>query len=120
MLSYRDQLHFAQVRGIIREKGHPMRHQITFVLLLLSLLVGCGDNEQQFQSSEGKPYPYILKEGCTFTITEELSKAGVDSPKVSGAPIMTASATASLGELSITVSDCKVIENASGLPIYEK
>ena len=82
-------------------------------------LPGCSGESPGFQSAEGKPTPYVLKEDCKFTIVEELSRAGITSPEVTGMPGATGSASISLGEKSITVSDCTVIANSHSLPIYE-
>jgi len=89
------------------------------VAIALSLLFACAEQSTSFPSSEGKATPYVLKEGCTFSIVEERSKASIDSPTVSGMPGASASGSISLGEKSITVSDCKVIANSHALPIYE-
>ena len=84
-----------------------------------TLLSGCSAQSPGFETAEGKPTPYILKEDCRFTIVEELSKAGVTSPKVEGMEGATASMSISLGAKSITVSDCAVTQNSHALPIYE-
>lgn len=83
------------------------------------VLVGCSDNTTKYPSPEGVIPPYILKENCTFSIVEELSKASITSPKVEGLDIATASAGVSLGEKSISVSNCEITENSHYLPIYE-
>jgi len=97
-----------------------MRQIATVLLAASSLtLAACSDDSSQYPTSEGKPTPYILKEGCRFTIVEEYSRSGVTSPEVSGVPGSTASASISLDEMSITVSDCRLIENSHALPVYE-
>ncbi len=88
--------------------------------VLVILFHGCSTEGSKYPSPEGEEYPYILKEDCTFTIVEELSRASISSPKVSGLPGSSASGSVSLGDHSITVSDCMVIENPGYLPIYEK
>ena len=90
------------------------------IAALLGLLAACSDDPGGFPSAEGKTTPYILKEGCTFAIVEELSRASVSSPEVSGMPGATGSASISLGNKSITVSDCRVTANSHSLPIYEQ
>ena len=82
-------------------------------------LSGCSDNSTSYASPEGKSVPYILKEGCKFTIVEELSKASVSSPTLTGIEGATASASISLGDKSITVSNCMIADNSHSLPIYE-
>ena len=92
---------------------------VLLMVPLTILLPGCSDNSLSYPSPEGKSIPYILKEGCKFTIVEELSKAGVTSPTVTGMDGATASASVSLGDKSITVSNCTVAENSHSLPVYE-
>ena len=95
--------------------------KIVTLLIMPSIiwLSGCSDNSTSYPSPEGQPVPYILKEGCKFTIVEELSKASVSSPTVTGMEGATASASISLGDKSITVSNCAVADNSHSLPIYE-
>lgn len=89
-----------------------------FLASLGVALSGCLAESPDYLSAEGKPTPYILKEDCRFTIVEELSRAGITSPEVTGLPGATGSASISLGGKSITVSDCRVTANSHSLPIY--
>lgn len=82
-------------------------------------MLGCSAQTSGYPSSEGKPTPYVMKQDCTFSIVEQLSRASVTSPTVTGMPGATASMSISLGDKSITVSDCMVIANSHSLPIYE-
>lgn len=83
------------------------------------ILAGCSDDEARYPSPEGMTPPYVLKEDCTFSIVEQLSKASITSPEVEGLDIAAASAGVSLGEKSITVANCKITENSHELPVYE-
>lgn len=94
----------------------PAMALLTFSSIMIS---ACSSDTPDYPSAEGKPYPYILKEGCSYSIVEELSRSTIDSPRASGMPDSAVSATISLGDMSITVSDCKVIANPYNLPIYE-
>ena len=96
-----------------------MLRNAVLVASFLLLLIGCSDESAHYPSSRGMSPPYILKEDCTFSIIEERSKASVTSPTVKGAESSTAIVGASLGDKSIKVQDCEVIENSHGLPIYE-
>lgn len=96
-----------------------MKAKILLTTLMVTFLFGCSNEGPSYPSAEGKPYPYIHKTGCEFSIVEERSKASISSPKVEGMPGATASATITLGEMSITVSNCMVEDNPHGLPIYE-
>ena len=96
-----------------------MKKTVFLIILPIILLSGCSDNSSSYPSPEGKSIPYILKEGCKFTIVEEFSKASVTSPTVTGMDGATATASISLGDKSVTISDCTVIENSHSLPIYE-
>ncbi len=88
-----------------------------YSLLAIPILIGgCSD---KYPSSEGKTPPYILKTECKFAIVEELSRSSISSPKAKGLPDTWVSASISLGDASITVSNCEVIENTEHLPIYE-
>ena len=89
------------------------------ITALIVALAGCSEEPSRFASAEGKATPYILKEGCRFTIVEELSRASVTSPEVTGMAGATASVSISLGAKSITVSDCAVTQNSHSLAIYE-
>ncbi len=96
---------------------------IKIVLLMTAVVVlmsGCSDSSSAYPSPEGKVKPYVLKEGCKFTIVEELSKTSITSPVATGMPGATASASISLGDKSITVANCTVAENSHSLPIYER
>ena len=93
---------------------------IIYLLTVISIFtIGCSDGSSKYPSAEGKTPPYILKEDCKFTIVEELSKASVTSPTVTGADNEIVSMGTSLGDKSIMVSNCIVIENSHGLSIYE-
>jgi hypothetical protein len=96
-----------------------MKTKNLFASLVITFLFGCSNKGPSYPSAEGKPYPYIHKIGCEFSIVEERSKASISSPKVEGMPGAEASASITLGELSITVSNCMVEDNPHGLPIYE-
>ena len=97
-----------------------MKKKAFLVTVALLLLSACSDNSISYPSPEGKAKPYVLKEGCKFTIVAELSRASTTSPKVTGAEGVTASASISLGDKSITVSNCMVADNSHSLPIYEQ
>ena len=92
---------------------------LPLITVIGTLLGGCSAQSPEFETAEGKPTPYILKEGCRFTIVEELSRAGVTSPVVKGMEGATGSISVSLGAKSITVSDCAITQNSHSLPIYE-
>ena len=93
--------------------------KVTTLIIFTSVLFSGCSNEPSYPSSEGMQTPYILKEGCKFTITEELSKASITSPTVTGIDEESVSMGISLGDKSINVSNCNVIENSHNLPIYE-
>ena len=96
-----------------------MKTSALILVPALLLPVGCADETVGYPSAEGKALPYIQKVGCTFTITAESGSAGVTSPTVSGDAGASAAASVSLGDMSITVSDCRVVANSHRLPIYE-
>jgi hypothetical protein len=91
-----------------------------FYMVMAALLGGCSDDGPSYPSPEGKPYPYILKTGCEYAIVEELSRSSISSPKAEGLPDSRVSAAISLGDHSITVSNCELADNPGGLPIYEQ
>jgi hypothetical protein len=92
---------------------------IALVITTITSLTGCSEDTSKYPSSEGKAYPFILKNGCEFAIVEELSRSSVTSPQASGVPDSWVTASVSLGDHSISVSNCEVVDNPSGLPIYE-
>jgi hypothetical protein len=96
-----------------------MKIAVFVIANLLMLLSGCTDNAVSYPSAQGKPKPYILKQACTFSIVQEYSSASVDSPTVSGIPGATASSSVSLGDISISVANCMLVDNPHDLPIYE-
>ena len=89
------------------------------LMAVMLFLVGCSQDAPKYPTSEGKAYPYILKTGCEFSIVEELSKSSVESPHATGMPDSWVTGSVSLGDLSISVSNCEVVGNPGGLPIYE-
>ncbi len=92
-----------------------------FILMsALLLLAGCSGETDEYPSAENATPPYILKEGCKFTIISDQGSAGVTSPQVGGAAGVSASMSVSLGEMSIAVSDCRVVENSHNLTIYQQ
>ncbi len=97
-----------------------MNRKVLLIPAAILLLPGCFDNSSRYPSPEGKATPYILKEGCKFTIVEELSKASITSPTATGMPGATASASISLGDKSVTVANCTIAENSHSLPVYER
>ena len=108
----------------MRSRLHFKRSVVAHTTMLLTtaavmVLTGCSEEASRFASAQGKATPYILKEDCKFTIVEELSRAGVTSPKATGMAGATASSSISLGAKSIAVSDCAVTRNSHSLPIYE-
>jgi len=96
-----------------------MKGAVSLIALLLVLFSGCSDNTVSYPGAAGKPKPYILKQGCTFTIVKENSSASVESPAVSGMADASASSSVSLGDISIRVSNCMVVANPQALPVYE-
>ena len=97
-----------------------MKNKALLMTAAALVLSACSDSSITYPSPEGKAKPYVLKEDCKFTIVEELGSASTTSPRVTGSEGVTASASISLGEKSITVSNCAVTENSHFLPIYER
>ena len=96
-----------------------MFKRIIFIILNTVLIAGCSDDSSSYVSSEGKSLPYILKENCKFTIVGELGKSSATSPKATGVEDSAVSLSISFNDMSITVSDCKIVGNSHSLPIYE-
>ena len=97
-----------------------MLHRMRWLPLAgVVLLAGCSEGAPEYPSSAGKQPPYILKEGCSFSIVGEHSRSTIESPRVSGPPGTSAAASVSSGDLSITVADCRVTANPADLPVYE-
>jgi hypothetical protein len=94
-------------------------HIIYYLIVAAVISSGCSDDSPQYPSALGKAPPYILKTGCTFAIVEELSRNSISSPKAKGLPDTWVSASISLGDSSITVSNCEIVENTKYLPIYQ-
>ena len=92
---------------------------IYFLATITVFISGCSDDSSSYPSSEGKVPPYILKTGCTFAIVEELRRNSIGSPKATGVPDTWVSASISLGDYSITVSNCEIVENTGPLSIFE-
>ena len=85
----------------------------------LFLMTACSGESADYPAVSGMSPPYVLKEGCKFTIVEELSRTSVTSPEVSGADASSVSAEISLEGKTIAVSDCQIIENSHNLPVYK-
>ena len=102
-----------------RVKNHDrLSPALLLAVFLGTWLTGCSGESTGFPSAQGKSTPYILKEDCTFAIVEELSRAGITSPEITGASDVSATMSITLGDKSITVADCRVTENSHSLPIY--
>ncbi len=82
---------------------------VALVLTTSALLAGCG--QQEFRMP-----PYITKAGCEFTL--------VTSPDDSASATVPMGntrqrETLTVGKYEVTVTDCQVVDNPNGLPIYE-
>lgn len=84
-------------------------------LLLLLLFVGCSKSSSTVVLPDP---PYILKEGCTFTIVHENGSLSVESPKVSG--MATGSGSVTDGVYTLEVANCEVVSCSHPLSIYEQ
>ena len=84
-------------------------------LLLLLLFVGCSKSSSTVALPDP---PYILKEGCTFTIVHENGSLSVESPKVSG--MATGSGSVTDGVYTLEVANCEVVSCSHPLSIYEQ
>ena len=84
-------------------------------LLLLLLFVGCNKSSSTVVLPDP---PYILKEGCTFTIVHENGSLSVESPKVSG--MATGSGSVTDGVYTLEVANCEVVSCSHPLSIYEQ
>ncbi len=94
-----------------------------FVLGTVWFLAACSDTAGEaasYPKYSGESEPYILKEGCTFTIVLAEGTASVKSEVTGGAGLVSASGSVTMGTYSIEVSECDVIGNPSLLPVYEK
>ena len=99
-----------------------MNTKLVVMYLMLVAVVslgGCSDDAHKYPSAQGQAYPYILKTGCEFAIVEELSRSSIESPQASGMPDSWVTGSISLGDHSISVSNCELVANPSGLPVYE-
>ncbi len=94
-----------------------------YICVLLGLILGCsGTEESQYTKYAGESAPYVLKDGCSFKIVSKDGTASVSSPRLSGtgAALVSASSSVSLGEYKIVVAECEVVDNPAFLPVYEK
>ncbi len=97
-----------------------MNFRILIAVLGLLSFSGCSnDDAPKYPSAAGAELPYILKEGCKFTIVSDQGSASVTSSSSSDLPGVSMSMSVSLGDMEIAVSNCEVVDNSHGLPIYE-
>lgn len=96
-----------------------MNVRVLITVLGILSFSGCSNDAPQYPSAAGAELPYILKEGCKFTIHSDQGSAGVTSTSSSDNPAVTMSMSVSLGDMEIAVANCEVVENSHDLPIYE-
>jgi hypothetical protein len=96
-----------------------MLKSIILFIVYSVLVTACSDGSQNYPSPDGISPPYILKEDCKFTIVGELGRSSVTSPKATGVDDSEVSVGISYKDISISVSDCKIISNSHSLQIYE-
>ena len=89
------------------------------VVFIFVVIAGCSDNTSDYPEYSGQEPPYILKKECTFKIVTDQGSASVTSPVVKGGPGVSGSGSVSIGDYTIEVADCDVINNPSDLPIFE-
>ncbi|MCH8500016.1 MAG: hypothetical protein LAT63_16195 [Marinobacter sp.] len=73
-------------------------------------LAGCDSSS----SSGPRVPPYVLQEGCTFTL--QVSEYDSTSTTIEKGNTMV-SLTLSMGGYQVKVSDCRVVENPQNLPV---
>jgi hypothetical protein len=82
---------------------------LTFLSPLL-LLGACGSG-----GNETRTPPYVVQDGCEFTL--EVGDGNSTSTTIEkGNTIVTF--TLSMGGHSVDISDCRVVDNPQGLPVY--
>ena len=87
--------------------------------MFLLVLAGCtGKGDQSTRVEDLPEPPYILKEGCTFTIVHENGSVSVDSPRITGPA--TGSASVTDGVYTLEVADCEVVSCSHALGIFER
>lgn len=88
-------------------------------LMCFLFLAGCtGKGDQSTSVADLPEPPYILKEGCTFTIVHENGSVSVDSPRITGPA--TGSASVTDGVYMLEVADCEVVSCSHVLGVYER
>jgi hypothetical protein len=90
---------------------------LSLSVLLVTAISGCSGKGGSDSAPLPDP-PYILKEGCTFTIVHENGSLSVDSPKVSG--LATGSGSVTDGVYTLEVANCEVVSCSHPLTIYER
>jgi hypothetical protein len=73
------------------------------------VLGGCG--EQEFRMP-----PYIVQKGCEFTLVTSPEKSASTTMERGNTRV---AYTLSVDKYEVVVSDCQVVDNPNGLPIYE-
>ena len=79
------------------------------VLVATALLSGC--ERQEFRMP-----PYVTKAGCEFTLVTSPNERETAAVPMGNTRLRE---TLSVGQYEITVTDCQIIDNPNGLPIYE-
>ncbi len=77
---------------------------------LLLLLGACGSG-----GNETRTPPYVVQDGCEFTL--EVGDGNSTSTTIEKGNTMV-TFTLSMGGHSVDISDCRVVDNPQGLPVY--
>jgi len=86
----------------------PARYACALTAVLL--VTACGSEP------EVREAPYVLKQGCEFTL--QASADNSTSTTIEKGNTMV-TLTLSMGGFRVGVSDCQVVDNPQGLPVYE-
>lgn len=88
-------------------------------LIVVVNLTACSDDEYETYHY-GVKEPYVLVDGCKFWIYSDSGSAAVGAPKVKGGSEVTVTYSVTSGSYMLKARDCKIVENASNLPVYKK
>lgn len=93
-----------------RPARRAMAAPVTAAIAVALLSSACGR-----QAPETRTPPYIVQEGCQFTLFASADNSSSTTVEAGNTMI---TMHLSMGPHRVSISDCRVVDNPAGLPLY--